>query len=178
MVVKDCVREDGAPSKTSFEVVDRFVQKGESFSLVKAFPETGRKHQIRIPLAHAGYPIVGDKIYGLVPDAYLSICMGELTAEQSARLLFDCHALHASGLSIPLGDQIFEMVAPINSTMHEFCERGGVSSDLFPCEARVSEALEDGFIRAVCEEIDRVQESKRSNCSGSRRKWAALRSGR
>ncbi len=33
-------------------------------SLVEVRPLTGRKHQIRIQLAHAGFPIVGDRKYG------------------------------------------------------------------------------------------------------------------
>ncbi len=33
-------------------------------SLVEVLPITGRKHQIRLQLAHHGYPIVGDRKYG------------------------------------------------------------------------------------------------------------------
>lgn len=33
-------------------------------SLVKLYPETGRTHQIRIHLSQAGFPILGDKLYG------------------------------------------------------------------------------------------------------------------
>ncbi len=33
-------------------------------SLIKVFPKTGKTHQIRIHLAHIGYPIVFDKKYG------------------------------------------------------------------------------------------------------------------
>ena len=32
-------------------------------SLVDLFPETGRKHQLRIHLSQQGFPIVGDKKY-------------------------------------------------------------------------------------------------------------------
>jgi 23S rRNA pseudouridine1911/1915/1917 synthase len=34
------------------------------FSLVRAFPKTGRTHQIRVHLKHINYPIVGDEKYG------------------------------------------------------------------------------------------------------------------
>lgn len=37
-------------------------------SLVLARLETGRKHQIRVHLANAGYPIVGDALYGVPAD--------------------------------------------------------------------------------------------------------------
>jgi 23S rRNA pseudouridine955/2504/2580 synthase len=38
------------------------------YSLLKCEPETGRTHQIRVHLQHAGHPIVGDERYG-DPDA-------------------------------------------------------------------------------------------------------------
>lgn len=49
-------RQRGKPSLTHFRVL--------APGLVEARPETGRKHQIRVHLAAAGTPIVGDKIYG------------------------------------------------------------------------------------------------------------------
>ena len=68
------------------------------FSLLRLLPRTGRKHQIRIHLAHIGHAIVGDKIYGGDVDLYLALVEGRLTDEQRARLILPNHALHASAL--------------------------------------------------------------------------------
>jgi 23S rRNA pseudouridine1911/1915/1917 synthase len=42
----------------------RVAKKGKATSLVELTLETGRRHQIRVQLAEAGCPIVGDKKYG------------------------------------------------------------------------------------------------------------------
>ncbi len=55
---------DGKETMTSFELISKI--PSESFgalSLLKCFPLTGRRHQIRIHLADLGHQILGDKLY-------------------------------------------------------------------------------------------------------------------
>jgi 23S rRNA pseudouridine1911/1915/1917 synthase len=51
----------GKEASTSFTVVE---ERGGCF-LVDAYIATGRPHQIRIHIAAAGYPLVGDPLYGV-----------------------------------------------------------------------------------------------------------------
>ena len=51
---------DAAPAET--DVLIRETLAGAL--LVEARPRTGRRHQVRVHLAHAGFPILGDEVYG------------------------------------------------------------------------------------------------------------------
>jgi 23S rRNA pseudouridine1911/1915/1917 synthase len=95
VAIKDCVRADGAPARTEYWLERHLQEAGGSFSLLRVRPFTGRKHQIRIHLAHVGHPIVGDKIYGGDEDLYLALVENRLTPEQWDRLILPHQALHA-----------------------------------------------------------------------------------
>jgi RluA family pseudouridine synthase len=50
----------GKPSETRFSVLKRT----DRFTLVELYPQTGRRHQLRVHLYSIGHPIVGDMRYG------------------------------------------------------------------------------------------------------------------
>jgi len=68
-------------------------------SLVRCFPETGRLHQIRAHLQSAGFPIIGDKLYGRDETAFLECIRHGLTSDLAERLLLPRQALHASRIN-------------------------------------------------------------------------------
>ena len=74
----------GRPARTNWTVERRFRVAG--FSWLEIRPETGRTHQIRVHLAAAGMPIVGDPVYGRSRRRALKL---ERPALHAAELGFD-----------------------------------------------------------------------------------------
>jgi len=93
-------RAAGAPAATRVVVVSRSPQ----YSLVQCTLVTGRQHQIRVHLADAGYPIVGDKLYTHGEDAFCDYCDEGMTPELAQMFVLPRHALHAWKIRFPHPD--------------------------------------------------------------------------
>ncbi|HVE82081.1 MAG TPA: RluA family pseudouridine synthase, partial [Myxococcales bacterium] len=112
----------GKPSRTRFEVVERFERGGERFSLLRAHPETGRQHQIRIHLREAGFPVVGDKMYGPDERYFDRFSRHELDEDAWRRLRLPRHALHAARIRFPHpgSEQVVDLRSPLPPDLEAF----------------------------------------------------------
>ena len=108
---KMAVRSDGRPSVTHYRLMKRF----RAHTLLHVQLESGRTHQIRVHLAHIGYPVVGDPVYGgrrRFPAAASPALIAELEA-------FTRQALHAARLKLahPTTGKEVEWEAPLPADM-------------------------------------------------------------
>ncbi len=89
--VRMAVRDGGREAVTHYRVIRRY----RAHTHVRVELETGRTHQIRVHLAHAGYPLVGDRVYG----GRLAFPKGASEELRQALRDFPRQALHATRLA-------------------------------------------------------------------------------
>jgi 23S rRNA pseudouridine1911/1915/1917 synthase len=120
VALKMATRADGLPSVTTYRVVRRLPRH----TLVRAFPFTGRQHQIRVHFAAIGHPVWGDLLY---KDERLFLryldCMdrdGVLDADLPAR-----HLLHAEEISFvhPRTGAAVRISSPLPADFKEIVQR-------------------------------------------------------
>ena len=114
-------RDDARHAITHFTVLERFGSEQEEFataSLVECRLETGRTHQIRVHMAHIGYPVLGDPDYGK-PFRTKSNRLPELL--KSSVKAFPRQALHARFLAFrhPTSHLIMRFEVPFPRDMGE-----------------------------------------------------------
>jgi 23S rRNA pseudouridine1911/1915/1917 synthase len=93
----------GREAVTAFAVLQHL----KGFTIVEAYPKTGRTHQIRVHLSHIGHPVVGDLSYG-----------------KKARTMAERPLLHAYRITFPRPGtgEALTIEAPVPRDMQEFAE--------------------------------------------------------
>ena len=104
------VHPDGQSSETIFRLRQHF----DGFSLLEAQLVTGRTHQLRVQLAHLGFPIAGDDKYG-------DFSVNKSMQKQGLKRMF----LHSAETSIrhPLSGEKLTLIAPLPAELARFLQQ-------------------------------------------------------
>lgn len=118
--VRRAPTDSGKPARTSWRVERRL----EGRTLLRVFPHTGRRHQIRVHLAALGHPILGDLLYGRGDADYLDLVCRDHDVRRDEngprRQLLHCARLV---LPDPAGGREIEVTAPLPADLLAEIER-------------------------------------------------------
>jgi 23S rRNA pseudouridine1911/1915/1917 synthase len=111
---KMAVRDGGREAVTHWELLESFSGRDGKpvASLLACQLETGRTHQIRVHLSHAGHPLMGDAVYG----SHFKTKAGQLgTRGKEALTALGRQALHAYLLTLehPRTGELLHWEAPL-----------------------------------------------------------------
>ena len=112
--------EPDVPSESSETLLEAIENNG-AFSLVSATLKTGRMHQIRATMCSLGYPVVGDKLYGVDETLYLKQKTESFTPEDKKRLILPRQALHAAKLCFehPVTGEVLSFTSKVPFSLPE-----------------------------------------------------------
>jgi len=113
---------EAVESSTAFQKISG--ASNASLSLLEARPHTGRCHQIRASLLHLGFPVVGDKLYGVDEQLFLRFKEDRLSPADHALLRLPRQALHAASLRLshPVSGKELEFSAPLSPALQGLLE--------------------------------------------------------
>lgn len=122
--------ESDIAAKTA-KTIWRVLERGPFRTLLEVIPEGGRQHQIRVHLAHAGHPLVGDKLYGPDERWHLRFHSHGPSDAMHAALDLPRHALHASHLAFkhPVDGRPMRFDSPLPDDLHACLHGGGPVPD-------------------------------------------------
>ena len=125
------VAEDGQAAHTIFRLLQSWPHLETPFSLLEAELKTGRTHQIRVHLAHLGFPIAGDDKYGDFP-------LNKTLEKQILRRMF----LHAfqMGLTHPDTGKALHFEAPLSNDLKAFVAHLDIQENA-PANTRHAETI-------------------------------------
>jgi 23S rRNA pseudouridine955/2504/2580 synthase len=103
------VQEDGQESETIFHLRKNL----GDFSLLEAQLITGRTHQLRVQLAHLGFPIAGDDKYG-------DFALNKALQKRGLKRMF-LHSME-TGIRHPLSGEKLKLIAPLPKELERFVQ--------------------------------------------------------
>jgi 23S rRNA pseudouridine955/2504/2580 synthase len=108
------VSPEGKESHSVMRLQRRWTTPWGEFSLIEVQLRTGRTHQIRVHLAHLGFPIVGDEKYG-------DFALNRDLQKHGLKRMF----LHAASMRLPhpLSGEPLALAAPLPAELVKFIER-------------------------------------------------------
>lgn len=116
--LKMSVRPDGKHAVTHYHVIDRY---HDEIALVECKLESGRTHQIRVHMAHHGYELLRDPLYGSQSTKILGALrrMGMADDLQEEVMQFNRQTLHAAHIRFihPVSGEELSFDAPIPDDM-------------------------------------------------------------
>jgi 23S rRNA pseudouridine1911/1915/1917 synthase len=102
---------DSKPAATFYEVQERYA----GHALLRVLPKTGRTHQIRVHLTHAGHPILCDRLYAGHSEVTAEQLRGGRMGGPPTAPVLVRQALHARRLKLihPQSGQPLEFIAAL-----------------------------------------------------------------
>ncbi|NRA65033.1 MAG: RluA family pseudouridine synthase [Pseudobacteriovorax sp.] len=116
--IKKWVVPDGQSAETDFMLEE----SAHGYSMIKAYPKTGRTHQIRIHAAYSGHALVGDITYHPDESVFLEWFESGKTDWVKKSAGFDRCLLHATSVTFvhPETEELCRVACPVPDDMMGF----------------------------------------------------------
>lgn len=114
------VSNEGKEAHSIMRLKGRWSTPQGAFSLLEVELRTGRTHQIRVHLAHLGFPILGDEKYG-------DFALNRDLQKTGLKRMF----LHAASMRLahPLGGERLELAAPLPDELNHYMKLLGTTDE-------------------------------------------------